>query len=338
MKPQAPKARAAGGVGAELAQDFEQLSEEEIHFCWLSLVENGQLPVEKLQEFMLTITGERLSTVQAKDLLKYMDANGDGNVGQGDFRNFVSIGRLEDTNPKDFMWTPKRKYREEHGTDKQPKDEGFLGQRREDPLGGCGAHPGFIEQFHEEPLRRAAPAGRSPRKPRSPPQSLVSKSLRQLPPTSLKLQTTVRSRIEASIEKYEQESFKKFLEIEEEFKEKLYKQFVADPEGMQVTEYHKMLLKWHKLARWAMPGDLRPGDSLAALKYVLERDGRFRKAAAATAAAGVEAGTMSTEVPQTSAAAVEEDLSLPPDARMSYRLWTELINGRHRPEEHHSRR
>merc|ERR1719416_321815 len=46
---------------------------------------------------MYMITGEKLSAVQAKDLLKYMDANEDGVVGREDFKHFISVGRLKDT-------------------------------------------------------------------------------------------------------------------------------------------------------------------------------------------------------------------------------------------------
>jgi len=124
-KGAAAKAEAKGAKAEAPLPDFEALNEEEVTFCWLSLVDKGQLSAQKLQQFMLEVCGERLSNMQARDLLNYMDANGDGIVGREDFRNFVSVGRMEDTDPKDFMWTPKRKYREEHGTSEkqQAKDE-----------------------------------------------------------------------------------------------------------------------------------------------------------------------------------------------------------------------
>jgi len=48
-----------------------------------------------------------ISQIACKDLLGYMDANGDGVVGQDDFRDFMSVGRLADTNPKEFLWREK---------------------------------------------------------------------------------------------------------------------------------------------------------------------------------------------------------------------------------------
>lgn len=103
---------------------MEPATEDELAFCWRALVDEGKLSIDKLQAFMKDICGVRLSPTQAKDLVTYMDANGDGRVGLDDFRHFMSIGCLADTDPKSFMWAPSAKYRQEHGlTDSQQRQE-----------------------------------------------------------------------------------------------------------------------------------------------------------------------------------------------------------------------
>mmetsp|Transcript_16942 Transcript_16942/g.45026 ORF Transcript_16942/g.45026 Transcript_16942/m.45026 type:complete len:395 (+) Transcript_16942:184-1368(+) len=112
-----------GGASAQAAaeQGFEPLSEDEVSFVWKSLVDQGALSEASLQRFMLEVCGDKISAVQARDLLNYMDADGNGSVGKEDFRNFVSVGRLADTDAKAFMWHPNAKYRQEHGTELQEK-------------------------------------------------------------------------------------------------------------------------------------------------------------------------------------------------------------------------
>merc|ERR1712079_666087 len=61
------------------------------------------LSPSKLQLFF-TLFGERLSTHEAKDLLTYIDADGDGHVNEGDFASFLSVGELGNTDVKSFMW------------------------------------------------------------------------------------------------------------------------------------------------------------------------------------------------------------------------------------------
>mmetsp|Transcript_130566 Transcript_130566/g.325771 ORF Transcript_130566/g.325771 Transcript_130566/m.325771 type:complete len:439 (+) Transcript_130566:84-1400(+) len=436
-----PQAKGAAKDEAKVAQveaplpAFEALSEEEVAFCWLSLVDQGKLSAQRLQQFMLEICGERLSSIQVRDLLNYMDANGDGKVGREDFRNFVSVGRLEDTNPADFMWTPKRKYREEHGTveKQQPKDEdlpsvgvGLTAAASffrtdttisENPrasleiLGGAaglgnvgaGANASTTSSSTAaagppEPTHRAAgsvlqtqdtkvsepkpPPGkrRGPAGGRGARTAAAAAAATEADPAVMasagaerqeasvvekpkpspipKLDAKVRAQIEASIEKYEQDSWQKFLKVEEEFKEKLFKQFASSADSMSVTEYHKMLMKWHRMARWSMPGDLRPADSLAALRYVLSRERNAQKGESAQAdgTAGGEAQSGSGGGAAAAAAASEaqgggesggaaaaaagggpdEELELPPDAKLSYKLWVDLLNGKYRPEEHPS--
>jgi hypothetical protein len=87
---------------------FEPLDEEEIAFVWKCITDHGQLTPATLKEVMKEICGMDISQIACKDLLAYMDANGDGVVGQDDFREFMSIGRLADTDPKAFLWREKR--------------------------------------------------------------------------------------------------------------------------------------------------------------------------------------------------------------------------------------
>ncbi|CAE8603088.1 unnamed protein product, partial [Polarella glacialis] len=74
---------------------WDTLSEEELKFCWQSIVQLGQLTVENLQKFMLNVTGEELSNIQARDLLGYLDASSDGRVGMEEFRHFMVPNELQ---------------------------------------------------------------------------------------------------------------------------------------------------------------------------------------------------------------------------------------------------
>jgi hypothetical protein len=87
---------------------FEPLDEEEIAFVWKCITDHGQLTAATLKEVMKEVCGMEISQIACKDLLAYMDANGDGVVGQDDFREFMSIGRLADTDPKAFLWREKQ--------------------------------------------------------------------------------------------------------------------------------------------------------------------------------------------------------------------------------------
>jgi len=95
------------------------LSDDEVQFCWRGLVDEGRLSVHKLRKFMEDVCGFTMSTMQAKDLLAYMDANGDGRVGMEDFKYFMGTPSLEHLDAKTFMWNPKAKYREEHAVQEE---------------------------------------------------------------------------------------------------------------------------------------------------------------------------------------------------------------------------
>lgn len=115
-----PKASPDGG---QSSSGFENLTEEEITFGWRSLAQQGQITVPKIRQFMQDVCNVKLSIVQAKDLLNYMDANGDGRVGQEDFKFFMQTGRLSQTDSTTFMWKPKAKFREEHGEVPESHDD-----------------------------------------------------------------------------------------------------------------------------------------------------------------------------------------------------------------------
>ncbi|CAE8585120.1 unnamed protein product, partial [Polarella glacialis] len=69
--------------------------------------------VENLQKFMLNVTGEELSNIQARDLLGYLDASSDGRVGMEEFRHFMVPNELQRTDANSFMWHPTKKFRDE---------------------------------------------------------------------------------------------------------------------------------------------------------------------------------------------------------------------------------
>lgn len=357
--------------------DFEGLTDEEMQFCWMSLVEQTQLTAEKLQEFMMVVAGEHISVVQARDLLKYMDANEDGVVGRDDFKNFMSTARLEDTNPKDFMWTPKRTYREEHGRDRQRAEDDGGGHSLSlfgDPRGDghsnsseprrislevptmdagnvAGGSSGTRSNDGGKTVEPRPPHGSKPKRgsqnrpSRAEAARLHNEAIAAMstpsnsrPSTTatgkpehkgVKVDDKLRQQIDVSISKYEQESWQKFLHLEEQAREKLFAQFAANPEdGMTSSEYHQVLRKWHKLAKWSMPGDVRPADSLAAFKFLLHaetRRAREEQAAAGEGPAGEEKGA--------TAAPAVEDKELGPDARLTFKLWTDMMNGKYRPAE-----
>lgn len=375
MPPKADaKARAAPKAEAKPPPAFEPLTEEELSFCWKSLVDGGQLKAAKLQQFMLDITGESMSRMQARDLISYMDIQGDGNVGQEDFRHFLSIGNLEATNPKDFMWTSKPK----RGLDRPATDEdkrGIDGQastllmpaRASGEISGRpSGHPrpsvdgsgnaGLASRttsppqtLHEHPQKAPEPKP-PPGKRRGPPARGVRAAAAAAASAlaegdaaghdaaaekpkiiATEIDEKVRAHIESSITKYEQESWLKFLKWEEGFKEQLFKQCTSDfGNGMTMSEYHKMLVKWHKMARWSMPSDLRAADSFGALQYILGREQRAKAegARADASAIGEASGAGGGDAEATG---VQD---LPRDARLSYDLWVDILNGKYRPDEH----
>ena len=110
---------------------WDPLSDEELKFCWQCLVDQGQLTTAKLQKFMLEVTGDELTPLQASDLLGYLDATGDGRVGMEEFRHFMSTTELDMTDPQTFLWSPTKSFRERLGLvrvaqDKAPPDAGHV--------------------------------------------------------------------------------------------------------------------------------------------------------------------------------------------------------------------
>jgi len=366
---------------------FEKLTEDEVAFCWRSVAEQGQLSAARLQEFMQEICGEKLSLVQAKDLLNYMDANGDGRVGMEDFRNFMSIGRLADTDPKSFMWKPKAKYREEQQACDSHRQSEMLNARaapsilevgrrfslaslaadsideeREEPRSGARALPHTLQDLNPPtpPSALEAPCPKTPssfgshgvqatqsprgsirpgRNSRRPTQlahkwGTPSEPDTQLRPEPPRTEPEVRrprppkadpdpkllAKIEAALEKYEQASWQRLLREESATKRRLFAQFAAEADSWELSasEFHRMLTKWQHLARWSLPGQLRVGDSLAALEYFLQRERNSR---------GTEPGSPVAAV-ATDEPAVE--------AKLPFHVWLDILAGKYRPEEHSS--
>lgn len=340
--------------------EFEPLTEDEIHFCWKGLVDQGQLSIPKLQTFMLQVCGVNLSAVQARDMIQYMDANGDGRVGLEDFKNFVSIGRLADTDPKNFMWTPKAQFRLEHGYGKHAKED------------DSGLHP-VLASFSDDRRRGSTPfsdvaldSSTAPVKPITPPADAKASGKRRpggghksmtvedlgsggkeaepaKPGKPRGMDEKTLQFIENAISRYEQDSWERFLKEEKEFKRALFDQFAtAGKDELDVTEYHRMLLKWFPLAEWCAPRGIRPADSLAALEYILRRDREDRGIAAPAddaSASGAAAPGGSSSAGATSEAANEGAPSAAPEtplaaAKLPYNLWLDVLHGKHRPEEH----
>jgi hypothetical protein len=111
---------------------YEPLDEEEIAFVWKCITDHGQLTPATLKDVMKEICGMEISQIACKDLLSYMDANGDGVVGQDDFRDFMRIGRLADTNPKEFLWREKQGKKEVRLQTGKPQAENTQQMKRID--------------------------------------------------------------------------------------------------------------------------------------------------------------------------------------------------------------
>lgn len=333
------------------AREFEPLTEEEMLFCWKSLVDEGKLSIPKLQTFMQQVCGVNLSTVQARDMIQYMDANGDGRVGLEDFKNFMSIGRLADTDAKNFMWTPKAQFRMEHGIGKNAKEDdagllsAFSSHSDEKRRGSAVfSDAGLILESSAVPAKPTTPPdAKAPGKRRPAPGRGQADSIKNVEKEDEKKDKKVASErtnqlIETAISNYERQSWERFLKEEADFKRYLFDQFSGGKDELDVMDYHRMLLKWFPLAEWCAPRGIRPADSLAALEYIVRRDREDRGLAApaekkaeegdgAAAAAGSGgAGASSSEAPG------EE----PVPVQLPYSMWLDVLHGKHRPEEHHT--
>ena len=90
------------------------------------------------------------------------------------------------------------------------------------------------------------------------------------PSSKKKLDEKTLAKIFQSVSKYEQQTWERLHVEQEAVRKKLFAQWAQKPTEMTSKEYHKMLTKMHKLARSSMPGDLKPGDTLATMQYMLE--------------------------------------------------------------------
>lgn len=391
----------------------EALNEDELLFLWKGLVEEGRLSVPKLQQFMETVAGVRMTVVQAKDLLNYMDANGDGRVGMEDFKSFLSIGHLADTDVKSFMWEPRKKFQEENP---HHKHAAVAAAAQEGPDAHHGQHPHAhdsrtgqhhddhdwkktttehhdhddhrahhshgrrmshgSEADHRERAEAMPPVAPHPEAKKRPAlhhaKTMTGRLARQETQASLPdkrdeadlqqrktvtgadisnkvfrrpppLTPEVEKKIEQALLRYEEKSWEKFLGEEKTFKRHLFEQFSGlGNDDLSPTEYHKMLMKWMPLASWCAPSGLRPADSLAALEYVQRRDleGRGlipRKISPEPTGHHDSQASSATQVPllqQPAAASAFAEPMLPTEAKMSFKLWLDVIDGKHQPEEH----
>lgn len=390
------------------------LNEDELLFLWKGLVEEGRLSVPKLQQFMEIVAGVRMTVVQAKDLLDYMDANGDGRVGMEDFKSFLSVGHLADTDVKSFMWEPKKKFQEEHAAQDSPdayhvqhphSRESSIGQYHDDharrtssqghpdrmasnagddrhgrkmsydlegdhldrsvtvhvvampPEAKKRPHPVLRARTMTSRLSRQDEEIQAEETPRAGFQQRktvtgadLTKKMFKRPPA---ITPETEQKIEQALLKYEEKSWEKFLGEEKTFKRQLFEQFSGlGNDDLSPAEYHKMLMKWVPLASWCAPSGLRPADSLAALEYVQRRDYEDRGVIphkippepSRPHDSDAPSGTQALPPQQVDAARLtatalcltplKEEPMLPTEASMSFKLWLDVIDGKHRPEEH----
>jgi len=334
MPPKNDAVASSSSTAVPPKDGFESLSEEEVLFCWRTLVDEGRLSAPKLMQFMNEVGGVKLSMVQAKDLLNYMDADSDGNVGKSDFKYFMSVGRLEDTTAKEFMWTPKAKYQEEHGKSGahapgDPKDgaedanfAGFAESAAADKRSSVvsealqpSATPGKsaarggrgkTDSSHGGEAW-AEPSSKGGHTARSSLQASSSDQARDRQPPDPKF----LAKIATTLENYEKATYEKYLKEEKDFERRLFQEFCGEGgDELDVVAYHNMLKKWFPLASWCTPGDLRSGDSIAALQSILAQE---RKAKAPEGTCAIED--------------IDEA-----EAKMSFELWLDVVNGKYRPE------
>eukprot|EP00933_Yihiella_yeosuensis_P013190 TRINITY_DN12337_c0_g1_i1.p1 TRINITY_DN12337_c0_g1~~TRINITY_DN12337_c0_g1_i1.p1 ORF type:complete len:442 (+),score=106.74 TRINITY_DN12337_c0_g1_i1:54-1328(+) len=408
---------ASSGAGT-----WDPLSEEELKFCWQCIVQHGQLTVPNLQKFMLMVTGEEMTFVQARDLLGYLDASGDGRVGMEEFRHFMSASELQRTTPKQFMWSPTKLFREEHGL-ASPKakqaaaaaeappavtntrrsiaevDEVELGllnlgekdpaQQEEEKKGPpmepvqekakstsrpgtqsdrgssrAGQKPGAKGKAAAKPKaggRNSADGGNV--KPSVQESSIAKRRISLAKEEDgavdelMGVSTTSHAsgdpthsganhshkpqnrpgkdeksllKIEECLTRYEAKTWAQLHEDQKEIRRKLFQQFAqTNPNELDSTEFHKMLMKLHKLARTAMPGELRAGDTLATLQYVVGRDAEMKQQQ--SGAGEKEKGEKPAEKGGQEQAADLTDEEL----KLTYQMWYDLMSGKFRPEVSH---
>jgi len=388
------------------------LTDEEVQFCWRGLVDEGKMSVPKLQRFMEQVAGHNLSAVQARDLIQYMDADGDGRVGKEDFRNFMSTPSLDHTDVKNFMWTPKAKFREKNPSvvavskaanaddalwSEEATAEGIdlLTALPGDDLGGfqvdapedtsfqrkisadsmqlqesTGTGSANLKEANESSKAGAnattLPAVRRPHEKTvsrkehkrnvNSKGSLREKKMTVEPPRQLTAATTqaqrtaepaahgrqviridpkTLNRIEATLKKYEQESWETFLKLETDLQRQMFNKFAAEPTHLTMQEYHKMVTTWFPLANWCAPGTLRPGDSLSTLEYFVRLEKQKKGAESAADAGAGKAPSSTTVAAKAEAAKAEADAkaqSQTQDPKMTYRLWLDILSGKYQPE------
>jgi len=231
MPPNGRRASVAGSAVSGVA-DFQPLTRDEIKFVWHGLVEETKLTPPKLQKFMKEVCGTKMSRVQAKDLLSYMDADGNGHVGFADFEYFMSIGRMRDTDPKSFMWSPKAAWRREHPEQSKDKDS---------------------EDASENAAAESAPVA-----PASSGRGVDDAARSRIDSALTKYEQEMWQKFLKQEEDLQRHLFNQFA--------------TPGSDELQAMEFHRMLQRWYPLAHSWAPGSLRAGDSLATLEYLLRRE------------------------------------------------------------------
>jgi len=324
---------------------------------------------------MKEVAGEELTPVQARDLLSYLDATGDTRVGMEEFKHFMSSSELRLTDPKSFMWSPTKKFCEEHGIKKvkpgssapqfmepqqsqaeEEQDDGgpadLFDVQDMTLMGGLDQtrRPTSMGRASVKPPSSLKPAKEAPRGGRLHKRTLKDDDIQEAlkiteaPAASstsgtkeekskkqgLVIDEKTKTRINQCLDKYEEQTWSKMLAEQEAFRKKLFNQFAtATPGVMDSTEYHKMLIKLHKLARSAMPGELKAADTLATLKYIVEEGNKSKERGKGGKEDKKKEGYKKIDPEKDSGALpVVSDA----DLKLTYELWYEVMSGRGRSE------
>lgn len=261
----------------EMQGHMEKLTEEELQFCWRCLVDGGQLTVPKLQEFFDKVCGQHLPLSQANDLLNYMDSSHDGRVGMEEFKFFMQVGCLEETDAQTFMWAPHRRkstsglelraLREEQRAHTESYSDSISKSSKQAVSGSQlllpdhARHKLVVQDADHNFNQRDAQLGKKKKKKKR----------------ATKIDDQVVANIEAKVANYESKTWMELLDFERDFSRRLLRSHASEITKITLMEYHKMLQGWARLAEWHLPGEVRTADTLAALESLQAPDSGYAR-------------------------------------------------------------
>ncbi|CAJ1390766.1 unnamed protein product [Effrenium voratum] len=191
-------------------------------------------------------------------------------------RHFMSTSELDMTDPATFLWSPTRSLRERLGLQRVNDTVPAITPGRESPEDFSGL---FAEVEDLKPDRSGKKGKGFRRKDPQEDFQTLDEEPPEIPEPEPSAKPKVRAakqseealaKIDAGVAKYEQQTWDRLHVEQEAIRKRLFSQWAQNPNSMTSKEYHKMLSKMHKLARSSMPGDLKPGDTLATLQYMLD--------------------------------------------------------------------